>query len=89
MANKRDYLRQMDGLEINQVEDGFIIYHAQRDRVHFLNHTAVFVLELCNGKHTADEIRDIVWGIYRLKETPETTIHDTLDRLMEEELVRS
>jgi hypothetical protein len=48
-----DYPKRVDGLEINPAEDGFIIYQPEQDRVHYLNHTAVLVLELCNGKNTA------------------------------------
>ncbi len=89
MANSHDYLRQVDDLEINQVEDGFVIYDVGRDRVHFLNHTAVLVLGLCNGRHTAAEIPEIVSGFYGLEESPESAISDILERFIEEGLVRS
>jgi hypothetical protein len=39
------YPKPAEGMEINQVEDGYVIYPADRDRVHYLNHTAVPVLE--------------------------------------------
>ncbi len=89
MVNSHDYLRQVDGLEINQVEDGFVIYDTGRDKVHYLNHTAVFVLELCNGRHTAAEIPDIVSGVYGLDKSPEAAVSDILERFIEEGLVRS
>src|SRR5262249_35525069 len=40
--------RHIEGLEINPVEDGFMIYRPDADRVHYLNHTAVLILELSN-----------------------------------------
>ena len=82
-------LTQVDGLEINQVEDGFIIYHAVRDRVHFLNHTAVFVLELCNGRHEPKEIIEIVRASYSLTEPPEEEVWEVLEKLAGEGLIRS
>jgi hypothetical protein len=35
-----DRPRTIDGLEINEVRDGLIVYDATRDRVHYLNATA-------------------------------------------------
>ena len=43
-----------EGHEFNQVPDGYVIYQSGRDRVHFLNPTAVIVYELCDGKHTVE-----------------------------------
>ena len=41
-----DRFQKIADLEINQVPDGYVIYQADRDRVHFLNSTAAAVLEL-------------------------------------------
>ncbi len=82
-----DYLKQVEGLDINQVEDGFILYDPEKDMVHFLNHTALFVLELCNGRHRAGEILEIVKGTFELKETPDREIRDILDRFIHQGLV--
>jgi len=83
------YLRQVEGLEINQVEDGFIIYDPNRDSVHFLNHTAVFMLELCNGKHEADEMIRIIREAYGVENISRDDMVGILDRFMEEGLVFS
>jgi len=85
--NEYDYLKQAEGLEINQVEDGFIIYDPAKDSVHFLNPSAVFVLELCNGRHETAEILTIVREAYGLEETPEKEILDVLTRLRNEGLI--
>jgi coenzyme PQQ synthesis protein D (PqqD) len=45
-----------EGLEINPVPDGYVVYDEHCDLVHYLNHTAAIVLELCTGQQTAAEI---------------------------------
>ena len=85
--NLSDYPKQTAGLEIDQVEDGFIIYHPARDTVHFLNPSAVVILELCNGKHEVGEIAAIVRKAYGLQDTPEREILDTLIKFLNEGLV--
>jgi hypothetical protein len=79
--------RQIDGLEINAVEDGFMIYRAEQDRLHYLNHSAVVVLEFCDGKRSAAEIADLVRRAYGLSKTPRKDIDETLKNLAREGLV--
>jgi hypothetical protein len=86
-VNSSDCPNRIENLEINQVEDGFIIYYPERDSVHFLNPSAVFVLELCNGKHEAAEIPVLVREAYGLRETPEREIRDLLTQLVNEGLI--
>ena len=45
-----------DGLEINEVDDGLVLYQPWPGQVHYLNNTAAFVFELCSGEHTIVEI---------------------------------
>jgi hypothetical protein len=47
----------VDGLDVNQVSDGLIVYDPDRDRVHYLNNTAAAIFTLCDG---AREVRAIV-----------------------------
>ena len=42
----------VDGVEVVPTADGYVVYDEQRDRVHYLNHTAVLVLEFCTGENT-------------------------------------
>lgn len=80
--------RRADDLEINPVPDGYIVYQASRDRVHYLNHTAVLVLELCTGRVRAAEIPDLVKDAYDLAEAPVDEVAGCLDTLSAEGLVR-
>jgi hypothetical protein len=75
-------------LEINRVEDGFMIYQAARDRVHYLNHTAVLILELCDGRHSAADIASLVRKAYGLAAAPRREVDSTLATLTHEGLVK-
>ncbi len=79
--------RHLSEVEINPVADGYVLYQPSRDRVHFLNATAVVVYELCTGKHTADEIAAMVQQAYELEAAPTAEVAACLDNLRQEGLV--
>lgn len=37
------------GVEVHAVEDGCVVFVPATDQVHFLNETAMWVLDLCDG----------------------------------------
>jgi hypothetical protein len=80
-------LNRADGLEVREVPDGFVVYHPARDRVHYLNHTAALVLELCTGAHTASGLAAIVQRAYDLPEPPEAEVGACVAQLRDEGLV--
>lgn len=82
------YPTRIDGLEVNPVEDGFIIYKPERDRVHYLNHTAVLVLELCNGRNSAADIANLMKKAYSLAEIPAAEIREILAKMEDEGLIQ-
>lgn len=77
-----------EGIEINEVEDGYVIYQSEKDKVHYLNKTAVLVLEACTGKNDVAGIGVIVKEAYNLPEVPEKEVKDCLDILFEEGLIK-
>jgi hypothetical protein len=82
------HLRMADGVEINRVADGYIVYHPERDRVHYLNHTAVLLLEFCNGQTAARELPALLQAAYSLSEAPTEEVARCLGQLLDEGLVR-
>src|SRR2546426_12572308 len=80
--------RHVDGLDINPVEDGFMIYRPETDRVHYLNHTAVLILELSNGRNTPARIATLLKHAYGLPEAPQDEVHETLVKMTDEGLIR-
>jgi len=81
------YPKLASGIEINQVEDGYVIYQQEKDRVHYLNHTAVIVLESCTGKNTVDDIVQIVQDVFDLPESPGKDVQECLESLIKEGIV--
>ncbi|HVY54984.1 MAG TPA: PqqD family protein [Thermodesulfobacteriota bacterium] len=83
-----EYPKIAEGIDINQVEDGYVIYQSDKDKVHYLNKTAVLVLEACTGKNTPADITSIVKDAYGLDAAPEKEVADCLNTLIEEGLVK-
>ena len=81
------YPERTEVLDINETPDGFVVYHPKTDRVHFLNHTAAAILELCNGQHSVDEIAEILAKGFGLEDIPMEEITSTLENFRKEELL--
>ena len=60
----------------------------ENDKVHYLNKTAVLVLESCTGRNTAADIEAIVKEAYKLPEAPQKEVADCLDTLFQEGLIK-
>lgn len=71
------------GLDISPTEGGFAVFRPELDRVHFLNHTAVLVLELCTGKNSTAEIASLIQQAYALPEAPQRNVDETVATLGE------
>jgi hypothetical protein len=76
------------GHEFNQVPDGYVVYQSVRDRVHFLNPTAVIVYELCDGKHTVEQIARFMQDSYSLPAPPLEEVRTCLTTLLQESIVQ-
>ncbi len=62
--------RQVPDLEISQIVDGYVVYDPATNCVHYLNHTAAVVLELCDGELPVDRIVDLVRSAWDLPARP-------------------
>lgn len=76
-----------DGFEIDEVEDGFVVYQPGRARVHYLNPTAKLILELCDGTLTPAQIAGMIEEAFGLPEPPAQEVDDALAKLSAEGLV--
>lgn len=79
---------RVEGIDVVEVADGFVVYHPDRDRVHFFNHTAAVVLELCDGTRSDEQIVDVVARAWELPEPPDDEVTQCLAQLRQEGLVR-
>ncbi len=54
-------------IEIEELDDGCILYDTEKDEAHSLNITAASIWTCCDGKHSIKEIATIVEGCFELK----------------------
>jgi hypothetical protein len=77
------------GLDIGPTEGGYIVFQPELDRVHYLNHSAVLILELCTGKNSTREIATLVQDAYALPEPPFAKVDEVVANLNEQGLLES
>jgi hypothetical protein len=75
------------GLDINETDDGLIVYQESTDRVHHLNQTAAVVFQLCDGSHELEEIAESVGKLFDLSEPPALEVEACLENLAREGLI--
>jgi hypothetical protein len=78
----------VDGLDVHEVEDGFVVYHGDTDRVHYLNATAAVVLSLSDGTRTIDELADLVQAAWELDAPPLAEVQACVLQLRAEGVLR-
>jgi hypothetical protein len=76
------------GLEIDTVADGYVVYQPDRDKVHYLNPTAVLVLELCDGRNPEADLPRLVQLAYDLPQPPVQEVAECLETLRREGLIQ-
>lgn len=79
--------KRADALEVREVPDGFVVYDPARDKLHFLNGTAAFVLESCDGATPARALPALVAAAFRLDAEPVGEVEACLRRLLSEGLL--
>lgn len=78
---------QVDGLDLTLVDDGFILYNATCDRVHYLNHAAALVLTLCDGRKTREDLAALLQRQFDLPDPTERDVADIVNLSVDERLV--
>ena len=79
--------RRADSLEVREVPDGFVVYDAARDRLHYLNGTAAFVLESCDGSTPVEALPPLVAAAFGLDADPVDEVVACVQRLLAEGLL--
>jgi hypothetical protein len=77
----------VNGLEINVVDDGYVIYDPATDRVHYLNVTSAFIAELCDGTHDLHGIASELATAFSLGEPPIDAARDGVRLLFDEGVI--
>ena len=76
------------GLDVHEVEDGFVVFDASTDRVHYLNPTATVVFSLCDGTRTAGEVAELVQSAWELDAPPVDEVVACIAQLRDEGVLR-
>jgi hypothetical protein len=80
----------VDGLDVNEVNDGLVVYDPGRDRVHYLNATAAVIFVLCDGVRDAAAIAAKAAAIFGAGGGPSPAEVETcLRQLRDEGILRS
>jgi hypothetical protein len=83
-----DHPSAVDGLDVNEVKDGLVVYDPAQDRVHYLNATAAVVFTLCDGTQDTAAIADVVAKTYNLDEAPVADVEACVLQLADEGLLQ-
>lgn len=75
------------GLEINEVADGYVVHQPALGRVHYLNHTAAVVMEMCNGRNSEAELVRLLQLAYGLGAPPVDDVETCLAGLRAQGLI--
>ncbi len=81
------YPRSADGLDVNEVDDGLVIYDGQSDRVHYLNMTAGVVFSLCDGEHSESQVVALTRETFDGEDLSDTDVAACLAQLRTEGIV--
>src|SRR5262249_16290224 len=79
--------RRVDGLEIREVDDGFMVHDARESPVPYLKRPAVVVLELCDGQRAVADIAKRVAKAFGLPAPPRREVDEILARMTAQGLV--
>ncbi len=87
-AAKEDtkYVRA-EGLEVNRMPDGYVVYQAERDKVHYLNPSAAMIFELCGETTTFAAITEYLQETYALSAPPASEVRACLEELTAEGII--
>lgn len=83
------FYRRTGGFERNEVSDGYVIYDALGEKVHFLNLTAASVYEFCDGRSGLDSIAAAMAGAFGLAAAPRAEIEACLASLIAKGLIET
>ena len=73
-----------EGLDVNVVQDGYVIYQPDTDRVHYLNVTSAVIFELCNGRRDLAAVAEGVARQFEMSDAPLDAVAEIVAKLTDE-----
>ncbi len=83
-TNTETLYQQADDLDVNEAEDGLIIFNPETDRVHHLNPTAGVLFSLCDNPIFQSALIESFNALFGLDEDGEPSVMPVLQQLLEE-----
>ena len=77
-----------DGLDVHEVDDGFVVYDPANDRVHYLNPTATVILSACDGTRPVSQLAAVVRDAWQLDDLPTEEVAACVAQLRHEGILR-
>jgi hypothetical protein len=79
--------RRIESLEVNEAEDGLVVFDPSRDMVHHLNSSAAVIFDLCDGTRDAATIAAVLRRAYELEQLPLAATRAGLEDLSRRQLI--
>ena len=79
---------KLQALEVNEADDGLVVYDPARDTVHHLNPSAAIIFDLCDGSRSPEQIARVLGEVYGLDSPPHEQADAGLRDLAERQLIR-
>jgi hypothetical protein len=73
--------QKVESLEVNEAEDGQIVYDPGRHHVHHHNTSAAVIFDLCDGSRTVEEVAAALAEVYSLEAPPLLEAQSGVDEL--------
>ena len=73
--------QRREGLQVNRVSDGYVIYRRTAEQVHYLNRTGAFIFELCDGETPVDWMAELMQEAFDLDRPPSDEVRTCLGEL--------
>ena len=77
-----------DSLEVNEAEDGLVVFDAVHDTVHHLNPSASLLFDLCDGTRDVATIAGLLGEAFGLDSAPAHATESGLRELADRRLIR-
>ncbi len=88
MATHDRYPIRTDPLEINEADDGLVVFDPASETVHHLNPSAALIFDLCDGTRDLPAITSILAEAFGLDSPPADAAEHGLAELAERKLIR-
>ncbi|MEL6201199.1 MAG: PqqD family protein [Pseudomonadota bacterium] len=82
-----DKYQPEEGLEVQHMPDGFVVYQPENEKVHYLNPTASIVFELCGAGQSKSAIAGYLQKAFSLDEPPLEQVDQCIADLLKQKLI--